>query len=147
MPADGTSNTTLDAKWTGPCGDLKPGEIRRIKLLVKFADGGEDDRLVDVAAGQQIRLAVPQPGPDKAAIIGTHPLTPVNAAAVSRDGRYIAVALEDRAVVLWDTAAGRPTYATAVCRRISSGATLRSMGWSMIRSQIALSIWSVAEWI
>jgi Protein of unknown function (DUF3617) len=27
MPADGTSNMTLDAKWTGPCGDLKPGDM------------------------------------------------------------------------------------------------------------------------
>ncbi len=36
------------------------------------------------------------------------PLVPINSAAVSRDGRYIAVGLEDRAVVLWDTAIGRP---------------------------------------
>ena len=41
------------------------------------------------------------------------PLVPINAAAVSRDGRYIAVGLDDRAVVLWDTAVGRPVRTLA----------------------------------
>jgi hypothetical protein len=27
MPADGSSQMTLDAKWTGACGDLKPGDM------------------------------------------------------------------------------------------------------------------------
>jgi hypothetical protein len=26
-PADGTSSMTIDAKWTGACGDLKPGDM------------------------------------------------------------------------------------------------------------------------
>jgi tRNA nucleotidyltransferase/poly(A) polymerase len=45
---------------------------------------------------------------------------------------------------IW-TAGGRPTCAMVVCRKIFSGATLRSMGWSMIRSRIDLSISSADE--
>jgi WD40 repeat protein len=89
-------------------GDLKPGEIRRVKVAVTFADGATDERLVDVTAGQRIPVPVPHPGPGKAGIVGMHALTPINSAAVGRDGRYVAVGLDDRTVVLWDTAAGRP---------------------------------------
>lgn len=98
----------LDDPRAVTVGDLKPAEIRRVKVAVKFADGATDERLVDVAAGQKIRVPVPQPGPEKAAVIGMQPLTPVNSAAVARDGRYIAFGLDDRTVVLWDTADGRP---------------------------------------
>ena len=63
--------------------------------------------------GQRVPVPVPQPGPEKAAVVGMQPLVPINSAAVSRDGRYIAVGLEDRAVVLWDTAAGRPVRTLA----------------------------------
>lgn len=94
-------------------GDLKPDEIRRIKVAVKFADGGTDDRQIDVAAGQKLRVAVPQPGPEKAFVIGAHPLVPINSAAVSADGRHIALGLDARTVVLWDTAVGRPVRTLA----------------------------------
>ena len=63
--------------------------------------------------GQRVPVAVPPPGPEKAAVVGMQPLVPINAAAVSRDGRYIAVGLDDRTVVLWDTAAGRPVRTLA----------------------------------
>jgi len=99
---------TVDDPLTVTVGDLKPGEIRRVKVVVQFADGGTDERLVDVTGGQQVRVAVPQPGPEKATVIGAQPLVPINSAAVSADGKYIALGLEARTVVLWDTAAGRP---------------------------------------
>jgi hypothetical protein len=89
-------------------GDLKPMEIRRIKVAVKFGDGTADERLIDVTPGLRARLAVPSPGPEKAMVVGMQPLVPINSAAVSRDGRYIAVGLDDRTVVLWNTADGRP---------------------------------------
>jgi uncharacterized caspase-like protein len=98
----------LDRPRAVMVGDLKPNEIRRLKIEVKFADGAKDERLVDVTPGLRVRMAIPHPGPDRAAIIGMQPLVPINAASISRDGRYIAVGLEDRTVVLWDTAAGRP---------------------------------------
>ncbi len=83
-------------------------EIRRLKVVATFADGATDERLIDIAAGQRLRVAIPRPGPETASVIGTQPLTPINSTAVSRDGRIIAVGLEDRSVVLWDTTAGRP---------------------------------------
>lgn len=94
-------------------GDFKKDEIRRVKVAVQFADGGTDERQVDVAAGQKLRVAVPQPGPEKASVIGAHPLVPINSAAVSADGKYIALGLDARTVVVWDTAAGRPVRTLA----------------------------------
>jgi WD40 repeat protein len=111
LPAGSTATADgkpLDDPRVVTIGDLKPGEIRRVKVAVKFADGTADERLVDVSAGQRLQVPVPQPGPEKASVIGMQPLVPINSAAVSRDGRYIAVGLDDRTVVLWDTAVGRP---------------------------------------
>src|SRR5437667_9718851 len=31
--------------------EMKPKEFRRLKVLVKFADGGEDERLIDAESG------------------------------------------------------------------------------------------------
>jgi len=93
--------------------DLKPDEIRRVKVAVKFADGAEDERLVDVAAGQQLRFSVPKPGPEKATVIVMQSTVPIHSAVVNRGGRYIAVGLEDRVVVLWDTSVGRPVRTLA----------------------------------
>ncbi len=89
--------------------NFKPNEIRRLKAIVTFADGAEDERLIDVEAGQRILVAVPKPGKDKAVAVATQTLTPVIGAALSHGGRYVAVGLENGALVLWDTAAGRPT--------------------------------------
>jgi WD40 repeat protein len=89
-------------------GDLAKDEIRRLKVVATFADGTTDERQIDLSAGQRLRVAIPKPGPEKASVIGAQPLVPINSAAVSRDGRHIAVGLEDRSVVLWDTTAGRP---------------------------------------
>ncbi|HVK14899.1 MAG TPA: WD40 repeat domain-containing protein, partial [Gemmataceae bacterium] len=88
--------------------DIRLSEIRRVKLAVTFPDGTTDERLVDVTPGQRIPVSAPPPGPDRPVPTSTQVLTPVTAAALSRDGRFIAVGLEDNAVVLWDTAAGRP---------------------------------------
>lgn len=112
------ATATADGKEVGDArtvilDDFKPAEIRRVKVAVKFPDGTANERLVDVAGGQRITVPVPQPGPEKAAVVGMQPLTPINAAAVSRNGRWIAVGLEDGAVVLWDTAAGRPVRTLA----------------------------------
>jgi WD40 repeat protein len=103
--ADGQA---IDDPRTVPVTAFKPGEIRRVKVAVRFADGSSDERLVDVASGQHIRLAIPHPGPERAFVIGAHPLMPINSAAISRDGRHIALGLDAGTVVLWDTAAGRP---------------------------------------
>lgn len=89
-------------------GDLKANEIRRVKIAVTFADGATDERLVDATPGVRIPVPVPPPPPEKVAVVGMRALVPINSADVSRDGRYIAVGLEDGAVVLWGTAAGRP---------------------------------------
>jgi WD40 repeat protein len=94
-------------------GDFKKDEIRRVKIAVKFDDGAADERLVDVAGGQRLRVAIPQPGPERAFVIGSHQLVPINSAAVSADGRYIALGLDARTVVVWDTAAGRPVRTLA----------------------------------
>jgi dipeptidyl aminopeptidase/acylaminoacyl peptidase len=87
--------------------DVKPTEYRRVKVTVKYADGSQDERLVDVAAGQQIAVPMPLPGPEQLITVAAPMLTPVQAAALSRDGRYIAVGME-AVVVLWDTTVGRP---------------------------------------
>src|SRR5262245_53741124 len=116
LPAGATATADgkpIDDPRAVTIGDLKPGEIRRVKVAVKFADGTVDEREVDVAAGQRIPVPVPQPGPDRAGIVGMQPLVPINAAAVRRGGRHIAVGLEDHAVVLWDTAVGRPVRTLA----------------------------------
>jgi hypothetical protein len=111
LPAGATATAngkSIDDPRAFTVGDLKPPEIRRVKVAVKFADGTTDERLVDVTPGLRVRLAVPPPGPEKALVVGMQPLVPINSTAVRRDGRYIAVGLDDRTVVLWDTADGRP---------------------------------------
>src|SRR5262245_49956262 len=65
--------------------DIKPTEIRRVKLAVKYADGTTDERLVDVAAGQRLPIAVPRPGPDKAAVVAVQTIGPITAAAMTHD--------------------------------------------------------------
>src|SRR5947209_8149013 len=45
--------------------DVTPTEFRRVKVAVKYADGSQDERLVDVAAGQRLAVPMPVPGPDK----------------------------------------------------------------------------------
>ena len=81
---------------------------------MKFADGTADERLVDVSRRPAAsgRRAPPGAGEGRRSS-AIQPLVPINSAAVSRDGRYIAVGLDDRAVVLWDTAAGRPVRTLA----------------------------------
>ena len=88
-------------------------EIRRLKVIVQFADGGEDERLIDVEPGRRLVVPVPKPGKDKVAVVATQTLSPVSAVAYSRNGRYLAVGLDAGAVVLWDFEVGRPvrTYA------------------------------------
>ena len=108
--ADGQA---VDDPRTVTVSDFKPGEIRRVKVAVQFASGTTDERLVDVTGGQRLRIAVPEPGLERAYVIGAHQLVPINAAAVSADGRYIALGLDARTVVLWDTAAGRPVRTLA----------------------------------
>jgi WD40 repeat protein len=88
--------------------NIRPYEIRRVKLAAFLPDGTVDERLVDVTPGQHIPVPFPPPGPDRPVPTSTQVLTPITAAALSRDGRYVAVGLEDNAVVLWDTTVGRP---------------------------------------
>lgn len=116
LPAGATAG--IDGKPLGDrravtLDDIRPAEIRRVKLAVKFADGAEDERAIDVAAGQRFPVAVSQPGPDRPATVATQTLTPITAAALSPDGRHIAVGLESKVVVLWDTVAGRPVRTLA----------------------------------
>src|SRR5688572_4487637 len=88
--------------------DLKPTEVRRVKLAVKFADGAADERTVDVSAGARIPISVPRPGPEKTSVVAVQTLNPITAAAMSRDARFIAAAVDGKSLVVWDTAAGRP---------------------------------------
>lgn len=88
--------------------NLKQTEVRRVKLTVTFPDGTTDDRLVDVSAGQRLLIAVPRPGPEKASVAAVQSLSPITAAALSRDARFIATAVDGRSLVVWDTAVGRP---------------------------------------
>src|SRR5262245_24572269 len=88
--------------------DLKPSETRRVKLAVTFADGGTDERLVDVSAGQRLTIPVPRPGPDKVSVFPVQTLAPVTASAMSDDARYIATAADGKFLVIWDTTIGRP---------------------------------------
>ncbi len=93
--------------------DQKPKEIRRLKVIVNFADGGQDERLIDVEPGRQLVVPVPKPGKDKAAVVVTQTLSPVSSVAYSRNGRYLAVGLDAGSVVLWDFEVGRPVRAYA----------------------------------
>jgi WD40 repeat protein len=116
LPAGATATVDgfeLGSLRTTAVGNLKPSDPRRVKVAVTFADGATDERLVDLTSGQRLTVPIPNVGPDKPVTVPTQPLTPVTAAALSRDGRYIAVGLEDRAVVLWDTASGRPVRTLA----------------------------------
>ena len=54
LPAGATATADgkpIDDPRAVTVGDLKPNEIRRVKVAVKFADGTADERLVDVTAG------------------------------------------------------------------------------------------------
>jgi hypothetical protein len=88
--------------------DLKPTEVRRVKLAVKFADGATDERTVDVSAGARLPISVPQSGPEKATVVAVQSLSPITASALSRDARFIATAVDGRSLVIWDTVVGRP---------------------------------------
>lgn len=88
--------------------DLKPAEVRRVKLAVTFPDGATDDRLVDVSAGQRLPIPVPRPGPEKASVVAVQTLSPITGAALSRDARFIATAVDGKSLVVWDTAVGCP---------------------------------------
>lgn len=88
--------------------DLKPTEVRRVKLAVKFPDGSADERTVDVSAGQRLPISVPRPGPEKASVVAVQTLGPITASAMSRDARFIATAVDGKSLVIWDTAVGRP---------------------------------------
>jgi WD40 repeat protein len=88
--------------------DLKLTEERRVKLAVTFPDGTTDERLVDVSAGQRLPISVHHPGPDKASVVAVQALSPITASAISRDARFIAVGVDGRSLVIWDTAVGRP---------------------------------------
>jgi WD40 repeat protein len=91
-----------------PLTDLKPAEVRRVKLTVTFPDGTTDERSVDVSAGQRLPISVPQPGPEKTSVVAVQPLSPITAAAMSRDARFIAAAVDGKALVIWDSTVGRP---------------------------------------
>jgi WD40 repeat protein len=88
--------------------DLKPTEIRRVKLEVTFPDGTTDERLVDVSAGHRLPISVPRPGPEKVSVFPLQSLGPISASAISSDARFIATAVEGKFIVIWDTAIGRP---------------------------------------
>ena len=88
--------------------DLKPTEVRRVKLAVKFADGSTDERLVDVSAGQRLPIPVPRPGPEKASVAVVQTIGPITASAMTRDARFIATAVDGKFLVIWDTTVGRP---------------------------------------
>ena len=110
MPAGAT--VALDGKELGETrslsiDNLKLGEYRRVKLAVKYVDGSHEERLVDVAAGQRLTISRSLPGSEKVIPVTTQPLTPIQAAAWSRDGRFIALCMEN-VIVLWDTKVGRP---------------------------------------
>lgn len=110
LPAGATA--TADGKeLAGPrvtLGDLKPTEVRRIKLAVKFPDGTTAERTVDVSAGARLPISIPRPGPDKTSVVAVQTLNPITAAALSRDARFIASAVDGKSLVIWDTAVGRP---------------------------------------
>jgi WD40 repeat protein len=106
------ATATVDGKELGDTrtvtiDDLKPAEPRQVKVAVIYADSSQDERLVDVAAGQRLQVPMPLPAPDKPITVATAMLTPIQSAALSRDGRHIAVAMET-VVILWDTAVSRP---------------------------------------
>jgi WD40 repeat protein len=130
------AKVAVDGKDIGPqatfvVGDLKPDEIRRLKVEVKFADGGGEEHLVDVQPGQRIPVPLARPGKDKPVAVATQPLAPIMSMALSRDGRLIAIGLDNGAAVLWDLAAGRPTRSF-----LGHRAAVQSIAFSPDGSQI-----------
>lgn len=126
--------------------DFKKDEIRRLKVAVKFADGTTDERLIDVSAGQQLRVAVPLPGPEKVSVVGAQQLVPINSAAVSSDGRHIALGLDSRTVVIWDTTLGMPTRSLAGHQKPVLAVTFTPDGKQLVSTSAdsAIILWDVA---
>jgi WD40 repeat protein len=112
--------------------DLKPTEIRRVKLEVQFPDGTSDERLVDVSAGQRLPISVPRPGPEKVSVFPVQALGPITASAFSHDARFIATAVEGKFIVIWDTAIGRPVRTLAGHQKAIHSLRFRSDGKQLL---------------
>ena len=83
-------------------------QTQRVTVAVRFADGSEAKRLVDLEPGRHIRVPVNLPPVDKPVAGVTDSPAPLLWAAFSPDGERCATASEDHSVVIWDFTVGQP---------------------------------------
>lgn len=80
---------------------------KRVPVKVKFANATEAERTVDLSSGQRVRVPVNVLPVDEPTVVLTDSAIAVLWASFSPDGRRLAVALENNAVILWDLTTGR----------------------------------------
>jgi Tol biopolymer transport system component len=111
LPAGATA--TVDGKDAGTqrmfvFNKFEPNGVQRVEVVVKFADGTEAKRTVDLPHGSRVRVPVNLPPVDAPSTVLTDSAVAVLCASFSPNGRLVATAAENGAVVLWDLTLGRP---------------------------------------
>jgi hypothetical protein len=111
LPAGATAivdGKDAGAQRTFQFSKFEPNGIQRVEVAVKFADGSEAKRTVDLVHGSRVRVPINLPPVDQPSTILTDSAVAVLSASFSPNGRLVATASENGAVVLWDLAIGRP---------------------------------------
>ncbi len=86
---------------------FEANRTQRVNVAVKFSDGTEAKRIVDLEPGQRVKVPVAMPPVDQPSTVLTETADPMLWAAFSPDSRRLVTASESKSVVLWDLAAGR----------------------------------------
>ncbi|HUR60205.1 MAG TPA: WD40 repeat domain-containing protein, partial [Opitutaceae bacterium] len=111
LPAGATA--TVDGKDAGAqrvfeFNKFAPNGVQRVEVAVKFADGTEAKRTVDLPHGSRVRVPINLPPVDAPSTVLIDSAVAVLWASFSPNGRLVATAAENGAVVIWDLALGRP---------------------------------------
>jgi WD40 repeat protein len=82
-------------------------KTRRVEVAVKFSDGTEEQRTVNLPAGGRLRVPVNLPAAGSPTRVPTGTVSALTWVRFSPDGRWLVTVSENNSIVLWDLVAGR----------------------------------------